>query len=126
MKTFLIAGGIFIIIFICIVPLPRKIKEYNIQKNGNIVSVVITYIPHCIGTKIKHFMKFRYAGQEFDKSIGCNFSDTHKVGETFNLRHIEGTDIFLFENEKIETEFISAGLLALFGIAFIVIGVRKK
>jgi hypothetical protein len=71
-------------------------------------------------------MKFIYAGQEFDKKVGCGFADTHKVGETIKLRHIDGTNIFLFENEKKEKEFISTGLLAILGVAFIVIGVRKK
>jgi hypothetical protein len=126
MKPLLIIGGLFIIVFICIIPLNRDIKEYNVQKNGKLVTATMTYIPICSGTKIKHFMKFIYAGQEFDKKVGCGFADTHKVGETIKLRHIDGTNIFLFENEKKEKEFISTGLLAILGVAFIVIGVRKK
>lgn len=126
MKLFLILGGLFIIIFICIIPLNRDIQEYNVQKNGELVTATITYIPMCIGTKIRYFMKFTYAGQEFDKKVGCAFSDTHRVGETIKFKHIDGTDIFLFESEKIETEFIATGLLALFGIVFIIIGTRRK
>lgn len=126
MKPLLIIGGLFIIVFICIIPLNRDIKEYNVQKNGKLVTATMTYIPICSGTKIKYFMKFTYAGQEFDKKVGCGFADTHKVGETIKLRHIDGTNIFLFENEKKEKEFISTGLLAILGVAFIVIGVRKK
>jgi hypothetical protein len=126
MKLFLIIGGLFIIIFICIIPLNRDIRKYNVQKNGELVTATITYIPICRGTKIKYFMKFTYAGQEFDKKVGCGFSDTHKVGETIKFKHTDGTDIFLFENEKTETEFISNGLLALLGIVFIVIGARRK
>jgi len=126
MKPLLIIGGLFIIVFICIIPLNRDIKEYNVQKNGKLVTATMTYIPICSGTKIKYFMKFIYAGQEFDKKVGCGFADTHKVGETIKLRHIDGTNIFLFENEKKEKEFISTGLLAILGVAFIVIGVRKK
>ncbi len=126
MKVLLIGAGLFFIIFFCIIPLGRDIKEYEVQRNGELITATITYIPNCIGSKIKYFMKFTYAGQEFDKKVGCGFADTHKVGETIKLKHTDGTDIFLFENENKETEFISTALLAALGIAFIVIGVRKK
>ena len=114
------------VIFICIVPLKRHIQEYDVQQNGEIIKVTITYIPICLGTKTRQFMKFKYAGTEFDKSVGCSFSETHRVGETINLKHIDGSDIFLFETEKTETEFISTGILAILGISFIIIGAKKK
>ena len=126
MKLFLIMGGFFIIVFICLIPLPRKISEYQVQKSGKIISATISYIPHCYGTKIKYFMRFIYNGKEFDKKVGCGFDDNHKVGDTLRLRHSEGTNIFLFETEKIEGEFISTVLLALFGIFFIIYGFKRK
>lgn len=126
MKLFLIIGGLLMIIFFCLVPLKRDIQEYKVQKTGEIVKATITYIPNCIGTKSNQFMKFTYAGSEFDKSVGCAFSDTHKVGDTINLMHNDGTDIFLFETENKESEFISAGLFAIIGISFIIMGARKK
>ena len=73
-----------------------------------------------------YFMKFTYDGQEFDKKVGCGFSDTHKVGETIKFKHIYGTDIFLFEKENIAIEFVSNAFLALLGIIFIIIGVKRK
>jgi hypothetical protein len=126
MKKLLIIGGLFMLVFICLVPLKRDIQEYNTQKNGKLVTATITHIPICSGTKVKYFMKFTYDGQEFDKRVGCGFADTHKVGETIELKHTDGTDIFLFEKEKKETEFVSTGLLAILGIAFVVIGARRK
>ena len=126
LKPFLIVGGFFIIIFLCIIPLKRDIQEYAVQENGDIVTARITYIPNCIGSKIKYLMKFSYAGEQFDKKVGCSFADTHKVGELIKLKHTEGIDIFLFETENKKTEFISMAILALFGISFIVIGLRQK
>lgn len=114
------------LVFFCLVPLKRDIREYNTQKNGKLVTATITHIPICSGTRVKYFMKFTYDGQEFDKRVSCGFADTHKVGETIELRHTDGTDIFLFEKENKETEFVSTGLLAILGIAFVVIGVRRK
>lgn len=126
MKPMLIGAGLFIIIFICLIPLQRDIKEYETQKHGQLVTVTITYVPECIGAKVMHFIKFKYEGKKFDKKVGCGFGDNHKVGDSISLKHIEGTDIFLFENEKKETEFISSGLLCLFGIYCIVIGIKRK
>lgn len=126
MKLFLILGGLFIIVFTGIVPLKRDIQEYDVQKNGELVNATITYLPNCIGSKVKYFMEFTYSGQKFDKKIGCGIAENYKVGEVIKLKHIEGTDIFLFENETKEGEFISTAVLGILGIIFIIIGVRKK
>lgn len=71
-------------------------------------------------------MKFTYAGKEFDKKVGCGFSDTHKIGQTITLKHQEGTDIFLFENEKIEIELVAMAILFVFGIFLIIKGLKQK
>lgn len=126
MKVSLILGGLFIIFFICIIPLKRDIQEYNIQKNGELVTVTITYLPTCIGAKIQYFMKFTYSGQEFDKKIACGIAENYKVGQKIKLKHIEARDIFLFENETKEKEFFANGILAIMGITFIFIGMKKK
>lgn len=126
MKLFLILGGLFLIIFTCIIPLKRTIQEYDVQKHGELVTVTITYVPNCLGTKVHYFMAFNYSGQKFDKRIGCGSTDDYKIGEAIKLKHIEGTDIFLFEKETKEGDIVSAGLLGIFGIVFIIIGLRKK
>jgi hypothetical protein len=125
MKLFLIIGGLFIIIFVCIIPLRRTFEKYNTQINGQLITATITYIPNCLGTKVRHFMKFTYSGQEFDKVVGCGFSDAHKVGDTIKLKHTDGTDIFLFETENIKTDLISTSILALVGLSFIIYGFKK-
>ncbi len=71
-------------------------------------------------------MEFIYSGQKFDKKIGCGLAENYKIGEVIKLRHIEGIDIFLFENETKEREFIANGVLAILGITFIFIGLKKK
>ena len=114
------------IIFTSIIPLTRDIKEYDIQKNGEVVTAAITYIPSCSGTKTNNFMKFIYSGEEFNKKVDCNFAENHKVGEQIRLKHIEATDLFLLENETKEGEIISTVLLGILGIIFIFIGARRK
>lgn len=127
MKLFLIIGGLFIIAFICIIPLSRDIQEYNVQKNGELITATITYIPICSGTKAKYSMKFAYAGQEFTKTVGCGFANSHKAGDMIKLKHLNGIDdIFLFENENKKNDFIADGLLGILGVTLIISGVRKK
>lgn len=126
MKIFLIAGGLFLLVFVSIIPLKRDIEEYHVQKNGELVSATITYLKDCIGSKTYYFMKFQYNGKEYDKRVRCGFEETHKVGEAIQLHHKHGTDIFLFKNEKKEKEFISSGLLGVFGILLIGYGIKRK
>ena len=113
-------------VFVSIIPLKRDIEEYQVQKNGETIGATITYLKDCIGSKTYYFMKFAYNGQEYDKRVRCGFENTHKVGETISLKHKSGTDIFLFENENKEKEFISSGLLGLLGIFFIGFGIKKS
>lgn len=125
MKTFLILGGIFIIIFVCLIPLRRDIAEYNTQKNGELISAIITDVPNCIGAKTKHFIKFQFDNNIYSKGIGAP-CDQYKVGQTIQLKHRRGTDLFLYVDETKESEFISTAFLAIAGLAFIVIGIRRK
>lgn len=125
MKTILIIGGLFLLIFTCIIPGTRVIQEFDVQNNGELVKASITYIPICIGTKTSNFMKFRYDGEIFTKRVGCSFADDHKVGEPINLKHKEGTAIFLFEQEDKSTELVSIAILGLVGIVSIVYGLKK-
>jgi hypothetical protein len=120
-KHFLVISGLFIIVFICFIPLLRDIEEYDVQKNGELVTARITYIPNRKG-----FMEFTYDGQNFNKKVGRSFGDIYKVNDTINLKHKNGTDIFLFENENKRIEFISTGLLALLGISCIAVGLKRK
>ena len=126
MKIFLIAGGLFFIIFLGLIPLKRKFAEYNVQKNGYLITAIISSVPVCFGSKMHQFMYFRYKDKTYDKRIWCGFRHTHKSGDAIIFKHIEGTDIFLFENEKIEKEFASMTPLSLAGLLFIIIEFRKK
>lgn len=126
MKPFYILSGLFFLIFVCLIPLPRHFQEYKVHTQGQLVNVQLTYVPHSVGCKIKYSMKFVYAGKEYSKKVGCNFDETHKAGDIVQLKHMEGTDLFLFPEESITKEFIAFGALALFGVFLIIYGSRKK
>jgi len=120
----LIIGSLFMIIFICVIPLKRHLLEYEIQKNGDLVKGIITYVPGCLGIPNKH-IRFRYENATYSKRIGGKPCEELKVGDSILLKHLEGTNIFLYEKEDIRTELLSMGIVLLAGIAFIVIGLKK-
>jgi hypothetical protein len=126
MRVWYILSGLFIIIFICLIPLKRHFLEYRVQTQGEIINAQLTYVPHSVGCRIIYEAKFVYKGKEYLKKVGCNFDETHKVSDVIQLKHIKGTDIFLFPEESITKEFIAFGTLAAFGIFLIIYGTRKK
>lgn len=126
MRAFYILSGLFLLIFVCLIPLPRHFQEYKVQTQGQLVNVQLTYVPYSVGCKIKYSMKFVYAGNEYSKKVGCNFDETHKIGDIIRLKHLEGTDLFLFPEENITKEFFAFGALALFGVFLVIYGSRKK
>ena len=120
----LIYGGL-ILLFIGLVPLKRHFSEYEVQKNGEIITAIIVNVPNCFGTKIRHFLKFRYNNKIYSKTIGKPCEE-YKVGETLYLKHIEGIDIFLYEDEKVEWEIASFLILAVSGLGCIIFNLKRK
>jgi hypothetical protein len=125
MKIFLILGGIIVIV-IGTIPLQRKFQEYEVQKGGKIITVLLTKVPVPFGCKDKYFIGFIYENKRYSKQVGCNFAELHKAGDSVQLKHKEGTDIFLFPNENVIKEFVASGMLVLVGAGFIVYGFKKR
>jgi hypothetical protein len=109
----------------CAIPLKHKIAEYDTQKNGQLITATIVDVPNCFGSKIRHFLKFKYNDQTYSKEIGRPCEE-YKIGQALILKHTEGTDIFLYETEKIEKEFIATALLAILGLFLIIYGFKRK
>jgi hypothetical protein len=126
MRIFYTLSGLFITIFICLVPLRRHLLEYKVQKQGQLVNVQLINVPHSVGCKIKYFMGFVYAGKEYSKKVGCNFGKIHKSGDNIHLKHLDGTDIFLLPDESITKELFAFGALALFGLGLMVYGIKSN
>ncbi|MBV4355797.1 hypothetical protein [Pinibacter aurantiacus] len=122
MKLFLIIGGLFLIIFTGLVPLPRKIQEYKTQKEGEIVETVVIRVESCVNHKA--LLIFKYNDQRYDKWIDCNID--YKKGDILRLKHLEDSDIFLFEQEDVTRQFIASGFLIVFGLIFVVKGFKYK
>jgi|688.fasta_scaffold1108982_1 hypothetical protein len=115
MRRFYLLGGA-IILFICVMPLKRKLSEYQVQTQGDLIDVVITKLRPSVGCKIRYDFDFEFNGAHYSKTAGCHFHNQHRVGELLKMRHIDGQDIFLFPTEDVRMEFVAFGSLLLFGI----------
>lgn len=125
MKILFIFSGIFILTFVCFIPLRRHLAEYETQKNGEIVVASIIYIPNCFEHSINPLIEFSYDNKVYSKAIGKSCEE-YKIGNMLQLKHTAGTDIFLYTDENLSMEFITTGLLAIFAIFLIVYGIIRN
>jgi hypothetical protein len=124
MRLFYLFGGL-LLLFISFAPLKHKYQEHQVQKQVELVEVRLTKLRPSIGCKILYFFEFEYAGKQYSKKAGCNFHDTHKPGQVIKLKHLNGSDIFLFPDEDIGPEFIAFGLLGIFALFLLIKAVKR-
>jgi len=117
-----------LIVFIAPLFLLKQVnKEWNVERNGEIVQVRIVEIPgSCLGTKVKWFMKFEYEGIIYPIQIAGNFCESHHIGDLVPLKTIRGSDIFLFPNYRAFSEFVSIGAMSIFGLGWFISQIIKK
>lgn len=124
-----IIGGI-IFWFLALIGLKNDIDSYTVQNNGQMISVKITYIPNCIGTKVKHHLRFQYVEngevKEYSKQIGGGLCDKLVVGQELKMKADLSKKIFLYEFEDVRSEFYASGLFGITGLVCIIFGLRKR
>jgi hypothetical protein len=124
-----IIGGIAFWIF-ALIGLQYDIDSYDVQKYGQLISVKITYVPNCFGTKIKHHFRFQYSDngeiKEYSKQIGGGLCDKLAVGQELKMKADLKRKIFLYEFEDVRKEFYASGLFGLVGLISILFGLIKK
>jgi hypothetical protein len=113
-----------ILLFISFAPLKHKYQEYLVQQNGKLVEVRITKLRPSNGCKILYFFEFEYGDNQYSKRAGCNFHESHKIGQVIKLKHTEGSEIFLFPEEELGSEFVAFGLLGLFALFILIKAVK--
>jgi len=128
-KTIYIIGGIVFGI-LSLIGLRFKIDSYNVQQQGELISVKVLYVPNCIGTKIKYNFRFQYMEngviKEYSKRIGGGLCNKLLIGQELKLRANLEKKIFLYENEDVRREFVAMGLLGLGSILCFIFGFKKQ
>lgn len=98
----------------------------EILNKGRTVEMKIIELPgSCLGTRAKWFMKVRYQDKIISKQIPGGFCEEHNIGDIIRVKYLEGTDRILLSDENITTEFLSSGVLALFGLYAIYAGMKR-
>jgi hypothetical protein len=54
MRIWYVLSGLFIITFICLLPIKQHLQEFKVQMQGTLVNAQITCVPHPIGCKIRY------------------------------------------------------------------------
>ncbi len=123
-----IIGGIAIWFF-ALIGLKNDIDSYDVQKHGQTISVKITYVPICFGTRVKHHLRFQYIEngeiKEYSKQIGGGLCGSLVVDQELKMKADLKKKIFLYEFEDVRKEFYASGLLGLAGLISIALGLKK-
>ena len=125
MKILFILSGVFLLIFVCFIPLRRHLAEYETQKNGQLVVASIIYVPNCFEHRINPLLEFSYDNKVYSKAIG-KLCEEYRIGNTLQLKHTAGSDIFLYTDESLTMEFVTTGFLAVFGIFLLIYGIVRN
>jgi hypothetical protein len=127
-RIYIISGIAFC--FFALIGLQHDIKSYEVQKTGKFIEVTITDIPNCIGTRVKHHIRFEYfykgSVRTDSKPIGSVLCEKLELGQKLKMKTDSRREIFLYESEDVRTEFYASGIMGIFGLACIVLGIRKK
>lgn len=125
MNKLIFFGGLFFCIGGVVLFL-SKIKTNELAKKGEIVKMVIVKLPiPCTGTKIQHFATFSYNRKMYVKAIGSVFCENHNIGDSVEMKILEGSPIILFPNESLSPDLISCVLLTIFGLLLCLVYLRK-
>ena len=126
-RIYIITGIVFL--FFSLIGLRHDIASYKTQLTGELITVTIIYVPDCFGTKTPHHLRFEYQenGQikEYTKQIKSNCDDFN-VGQKIQMKADLDKKIFLFAKGEMRGEFYVAGLLFIFGVIMIILGIKKK
>jgi|GEM_PF-1836004 len=128
-RVIYIIGGIACWFF-ALIGLQNDIDSYKVQKQGQLITVKITYVPICFGTKVKHDLRFQYSDngeiKEYSKQIGGGLCDKLVVGQELKMKADLKRKIFLYEFEDVRKEFYANGFFGFAGLISILFGLIKR
>jgi hypothetical protein len=120
MRAFYLIIGLGGLVFISF-GIPSLISEYKTQKEGTIVTVLLTKVPQGKG-----FAEFEFKGNIYSKKVDAAFHKHYQAGELLKMKHLAGSKQFLFEKEKVEGDLISIGIFVLVCLLLVIKGLRTK
>jgi hypothetical protein len=91
--------GFALLAFILLIPLSFGLYEkWQVYTKGNIVNVTITSLPGALSTN--GTVKFRFQGRVYAESMNGATAKYFHFGDTLQMKHLDGYQIFLFENDR--------------------------
>ena len=113
MKVITILGVAFLAIILFFV-LPRKIREYDLTKTQDTVTVKVVKLPDCTTSYKNKFIHVSYDGRTYILRTKCKYVKSLVVGQQIIMFHEPNTEIFLFPTENAKSELLTTILLGAF------------
>ena len=106
--------GLTFLVIILVFVLPRKMKEYDLTKTQDAVTVKVVKLPDCNNGYKNKFIHISYNGRTFILRTKCKYVKSLVTGQQIGMLHVPDTEIFLFATENAESELVATILLAAF------------
>ena len=126
MNKALLIGGLVVIIISATIT-PNAILNYKIHESKETVIVKLLELPNCNGYGYKNkFLTLGYKGSKVILRTSCKYMSNFHVGQQIEMFHKEGTNNFIFPNEDVLFNLISALIIGLVGIIIVIIAIKKN
>lgn len=126
-RIYFVAGIAFL--FFSLIGLRHDIDSFKTQLTGDLITVTVTEVSNCFGTKVPGTLRFEYQEngliKEYSRQIRGN-CDKYYVGQKIRMKVDLDKKIFLFEKGDMRSEFYASGLMFIFGIVMIILGFKKS
>ncbi len=125
MNKALLIGGLVVIIIAAIIT-PNAILNYKIHESKETIIVKLLELPNCNNHSYKNkFLTLEFKGIKTILRTSCKYVSNFHVGQQIEMFHKEGTNNFIFPNEDVFSELISALTIGLLGIIIVIIALKK-
>lgn len=125
MKSFIMVGSCILLI-VGAISLFNAFSRYRAYEQGQYVNVMLKTLPNCnYGYKNK-FLKLDYNGIEYVLRTACKYTKKYEAGQQIKMLHIPGSNIFLFPEEDVKSDFLSGILILIVAIGCLIYGIKKS
>lgn len=118
--------GLAFLLLILVFVLPRIIKEYDLMKSQETVTVKVVKLPDCSSGYKNKFIHISYNDKTYILRTKCKYVKSLVTGQEITMLHKTGTEVFLFPTENVTSELVMTIFLAAFMTLCIGILIRKR
>ncbi|OYU94787.1 MAG: hypothetical protein CFE21_13940 [Bacteroidetes bacterium B1(2017)] len=124
MLKFKILG--IVLIFFFLIGIKTSYQEIQVKKEGKLVSVVVADKHNGGGRSTSRFLDFQFHNKQYDVKVSESDYQNIGVGQTIQVLHKNGVEIFVMPYSNVWIEFVIGILCFLVGVFFMFYKPKKK